>query len=76
MLFRSDHPRQELTGSMSIKEKNVGGVKFSGDLHIVIGRPGFYFMGAGMFMTSPFGKIDAGILFGYYNDRIPTHIWN
>lgn len=71
-----DHPRQELTGSMSIKEKNVGGVKFSGDLHIVIGRPGFYFMGAGMFMTSPFGKIDAGILFGYYNDRIPTHIWN
>ena len=73
--FVYDHPRQELTGNMHIQEKNVGGTKFSGDLHMVVGRPGFYFMGAGEFSVPVVGNIKGGMIFGFYEQQIPQDVW-
>lgn len=71
-----DFPNQQFVGGMTISEKKVGGVKFSGDLHMVIGRPGFYFMGAGGFMLPSLGEIKGGMIFGYYNHSIPLDVWS
>ncbi len=70
-----DYPNQELVGDMTITEKKIAGMKFSGDLHMVIGRPGFYFMGAGSFAVPSLGEIKGGMIFGYYNKKIPENIW-
>ncbi len=71
-----DYPNQELVGDMTITEKKIAGMKFSGDLHMVIGRPGFYFMGAGSFAVPSLGEIKGGMIFGYYNKKIPENIWS
>ena len=73
--FIYDHPRQELTGSMHIQEKNVGGTKFSGDLAMAVGRYGFYFAGGGEFQSSPFGRVACGMIFGYYDRPVPPQVW-
>ena len=73
--FVYDFPTQQFLGSMTIVDQNIGGVKFGGVLEMAIGKPGFYFSCAGTMQTSPWGKINAGFLIGYYDQQIPTHIW-
>ena len=73
--FVYDFPTQQFLGSMTIVDQNIGGVKFGGVLEMAIGKPGFYFACAGTMQTSPWGKINAGFLIGYYDQQIPTHIW-
>ena len=73
--FVYDFPTQQLLGSMIIRDQNIGGVKFGGVLEMAIGKPGFYFASAGTMQVSPFGKINAGFLIGYYDQQIPMHIW-
>ena len=70
-----DHPNRQLVGDMTITEKKIAGAKFSGDLHMVVGRPGFYFMGAGKFSVPVVGKIEGGMIFGYYEQKIPQDVW-
>ena len=74
-VLRYDHPNQQLVGDMTITEKKIAGAKFSGDLHMVVGRPGFYFMGAGKFSVPVVGKIEGGMIFGYYEQKIPQDVW-
>lgn len=73
--FVYDFPTQQFLGSMTIVDQNIGGVKFGGVLEMAIGKPGFYFACAGTMQASPWGKINAGFLIGYYDQQIPTHIW-
>ena len=70
-----DHPNRQLVGDMTITEKNIAGAKFSGALHMVVGRPGFYFMGAGKFSVPVIGNIKGGMIFGYYEQKIPQDVW-
>ena len=70
-----DHPNRQLVGDMTITEKKIAGAKFSGDLHMVVGRPGFYFMGSGKFSVPVVGKIEGGMIFGYYEQKIPQDVW-
>lgn len=70
-----DHPNQQLVGDMTITEKKIAGTKFSGDLHMVVGRPGFYFMGAGEFEVPVVGNIKGGMIFGFYEQKIPQDVW-
>ncbi|WP_314695202.1 TANFOR domain-containing protein [Tannerella forsythia] len=70
-----DHPNRQLVGDMTITEKNIAGAKFSGALHMVVGRPGFYFMGAGEFSVPVIGNIKGGMIFGYYEQKIPQDVW-
>lgn len=74
-VLRYDYPNQQLVGDMTITEKKIAGAKFSGDLHMVVGRPGFYFMGAGKFSVPVVGKIEGGMIFGYYEQKIPQDVW-
>ena len=74
-VLRYDHPNRQLVGDMTITEKKIAGAKFSGDLHMVVGRPGFYFMGAGKFSVPVVGKIEGGMIFGYYEQKIPQDVW-
>ena len=74
-VFVYDHPNQQLVGDMTITEKKIAGTKFSGALHMVVGRPGFYFMGAGEFSVPVIGKIGGGMIFGYYEQKIPQNVW-
>ena len=70
-----DHPNQQLVGDMTITEKKIAGTKFSGALHMAVGRPGFYFMGAGEFSVPVVGNIKGGMIFGYYEQQIPQNVW-
>ena len=70
-----DHPNRQLVGDMTISEKKIAGTKFSGALHMVVGRPGFYFMGAGEFSVPVIGNIKGGMIFGYYEQQIPQDVW-
>ena len=70
-----DHPNRQLVGDMTITEKKIAGAKFSGDLRIVVGRPGFYFMGAGKFSVPVIGSVKGAMIFGYYKEKIPQDIW-
>ena len=74
-VLRYDYPNQQLVGDMTITEKKIAGAKFSGDLHMVVGRPGFYFMGAGKFSVPVIGNIKGGMIFGYYEQKIPQDVW-
>lgn len=74
-VLRYDYPNQQLVGDMTITEKKIAGAKFSGDLHMVVGRPGFYFMGAGKFEVPVVGNIKGGMIFGYYEQKIPQDVW-
>ena len=74
-VLRYDHPNRQLVGDMTITEKKIAGAKFSGDLHMVVGRPGFYFMGAGKFEVPVVGNIEGGMIFGYYEQKIPQDVW-
>ncbi|HHU96424.1 MAG TPA: TANFOR domain-containing protein [Petrimonas sp.] len=74
-VFKYDYASQELVGDMTLVDQNIAGVKFGGVLKMAVGRPGFYFSAAGTMQTSPFGKINAGFLLGYYDKRIPDHVW-
>ena len=74
-VLRYDHPNRQLVGDMTITEKKIAGAKFSGDLHMVVGRPGFYFMGAGKFEVPVVGNIKGGMIFGYYEQKIPQDVW-
>jgi TANFOR domain-containing protein len=74
-VFRYDYASQELVGDMTLVDQNIAGVKFGGVLKMAVGRPGFYFSAAGTMQTSPFGKINAGFLLGYYDKKIPDHVW-
>ena len=70
-----DHPNQQLVGDMTITEKKIAGTKFSGALHMAVGRPGFYFMGAGEFSVPVVGNIKGGMIFGFYEQQIPQNVW-
>ncbi|RRD58363.1 TANFOR domain-containing protein [Tannerella forsythia] len=74
-VFVYDHPNRQLIGDMTITEKKIAGAKFSGDLRMVVGRPGFYFMGAGEVSVPVVGMIRGSMIFGYYKQEIPKDVW-
>ena len=66
-----DWVKKQMTGTLNIKEQDMGGVRFGGVAEICIGEPGFYFVAAGTANVPSYGPFSAGVLVGAYNNGAP-----
>ncbi|PIF05715.1 MAG: hypothetical protein CSA36_05440 [Draconibacterium sp.] len=72
--FYFDYPNKQFIGTMTIANKNMGGVIFGGQAEMAVGAQGFYFVGSGKGNMSPYGGITAGFLIGHYNVQLPQYV--